>query len=162
MGGGLGAEGRSGPPADRGKAVGTVQSAWAVGWAAAAIIATVIFQLFPQEIAWRYLFFVGILPAFLVFYIRSKVHEPAIFKAAAEKAARPSPLAIFRRELLATTILGSVLSTGAQGGYYAIHDLPADIPADGAPPHGARSALISRSSSSARGAAISPAPIGAT
>jgi MFS family permease len=106
--------------ADRGKAVGTVQSAWAVGWAAAAIIATVIFQLFPQEIAWRYLFFVGILPAFLVFYIRSKVHEPAIFKAAAEKAARPSPLAIFRRELLATTILGSALSTGAQGGYYAI------------------------------------------
>ena len=82
--------------ADRGKAVGTVQSAWAIGWAAAAILATVIFQLFPQEIAWRWLFFAGILPAFLVFYIRSKVHEPAIFKAVTEKVARPSPFAIFR------------------------------------------------------------------
>ena len=106
--------------ADRGKAVGTVQSAWAIGWAAAAILATVIFQLFPQEIAWRWLFFAGILPAFLVFYIRSKVHEPAIFKAVTEKVARPSPFAIFRGELLMTTILGSALSTGAQGGYYAI------------------------------------------
>jgi MFS family permease len=58
--------------ADRGKAVGTVQSAWAWGWGAAAIVATAIFQLFPQEIAWRALFFVGILPALLVFYIRAR------------------------------------------------------------------------------------------
>jgi MFS family permease len=106
--------------ADRGKAVGTVQSAWALGWAAAAILATIIFQLFPQETAWRALFFVGILPALLVFYIRSQVREPAIFKAAAEKAARPSPWAIFQPGLLATTVLGAALSAGAQGGYYAI------------------------------------------
>jgi MFS family permease len=106
--------------ADRGQAVGTVQSAWALGWGAAAILATIIFQLMPQEVAWRALFFVGILPALLVFYIRTKVREPKIFKAVAEKAARPSPFAIFGRELLATTILGSALSTGAQGGYYAI------------------------------------------
>ena len=52
--------------ADRGKAVGTVQSAWAFGWGAAAILATIIFQLLPQEIAWRVLFFVGILPALLI------------------------------------------------------------------------------------------------
>jgi MFS family permease len=106
--------------ADRGKAVGTVQSAWAIGWAAAAILATVIFQLFPQETAWRVLFFVGILPALLVFYIRSQIREPSIFRAAAEQAARPSPWAIFRPGLLLTTILGSALSAGAQGGYYAI------------------------------------------
>jgi MFS family permease len=106
--------------ADRGKAVGTVQSAWAFGWAAAAIVATVIFQTFQQETAWRALFFVGILPALLVFYIRSKVREPAIFKAASVKAARPRPFAIFGPELLATTLLGSALSAGAQGGYYAI------------------------------------------
>jgi fucose permease len=62
----------------------------------------------------------GILPALLVFYIRSKVREPAIFKAVAEKPARPSPFAIFGHELLMTTVLGSALSTGAQGGYYAI------------------------------------------
>jgi MFS family permease len=105
---------------DRGKAVGTVQSAWAWGWGAAAILATGIFQLLPQEIAWRALFFVGILPALLVFYIRTKVPEPQIFREAAQSAARRSTLDIFRAELLPTTILGAVLATGAQGGYYAI------------------------------------------
>jgi MFS family permease len=33
---------------NRGKAVGTVQSAWAWGWGAAAILATIMFQLLPQ------------------------------------------------------------------------------------------------------------------
>ena len=106
--------------ADRGKAVGTVQSAWAFGWGAAAILATIIFQLLPQEIAWRALFFVGILPALLVFYIRTRVPEPAIFKAAAQSAPRRGMFDIFRRALLPTTVLGAVLTTGAQGGYYAI------------------------------------------
>jgi len=106
--------------ADRGKAVGTVQSAWAWGWGAAAILATIIFQVLPQEIAWRALFFVGILPALLVFYIRSKVPEPEIFKAAAQAAERRGAFAIFGAQLLPTTILGAALATGAQGGYYAI------------------------------------------
>ena len=105
---------------DRGKVVGVVQSAWAWGWAAAAIIATVIFQVFDQHIAWRLLFFVGILPALLVFYIRTKVPEPVIFKEAKQSAERRSALQIFGRELLPTTILGAALATGAQGGYYAI------------------------------------------
>jgi len=106
--------------ADRGKAVGTVQSAWAVGWGAAAILATVIFQLLPQEIAWRALFFVGILPALLVFYIRRHVPEPEIFHAASRSAERRGALAVFGGELLPTTLLGAALATGAQGGYYAI------------------------------------------
>jgi MFS family permease len=106
--------------ADRGKAVGTVQSAWAFGWAAAAILATVIFQVFPQPIAWRALFFVGILPALLVFYIRSKVPEPEIFRATAQSATRRSALEIFQAPLLPTTVLAAALATGAQGGYYAI------------------------------------------
>jgi MFS family permease len=105
--------------ADRGKVVGTVQSAWAWGWGAAAILATVIFQVLPQEIAWRVLFFVGILPALLVFYIRAKVPEPAIFKAA-QTEKRRGTFDIFRSELLPTTILAAALATGAQGGYYAI------------------------------------------
>jgi MFS family permease len=106
--------------ADRGKAVGVVQSAWAWGWAAAAIVATIIFQAFDQQIAWRLLFFVGILPAILVFYIRTKVPEPAIFQEAKQTAGRRGAFEIFGRELLATTILGAALATGAQGGYYAI------------------------------------------
>jgi len=106
--------------ADRGKVVGTVQSAWAFGWAAAAILATIIFQLLPQEIAWRALFFIGILPALLIVYIRAYVPEPEIFKAAALSAERRGSFEIFGSELLPTTLLGAALTTGAQGGYYAI------------------------------------------
>jgi MFS family permease len=109
--------------AHRGKAVGTVQSAWAWGWAAAAILATIIFQVFPQEIAWRALFFVGIAPALLIFYIRSYVPEPKVFvesRRAAMSGKGRSAFAIFGGELLSTTILGSILAIGAQGGYYAI------------------------------------------
>jgi MFS family permease len=106
--------------ADRGKVVGTVQSAWAWGWGAAAILATIIFEVLPQEIAWRSLFFVGILPALLVFYIRSKIPEPTIFKQATQNAPRRGTFDIFRRELLTTTILGSALAAGAHSGYYAI------------------------------------------
>ena len=105
---------------DRGKAVGTVQSAWAFGWAAAAILATVIFLILPQQIAWRALFFVGILPALLVFYIRRKVPEPEIFKAVVQGEVRRGALEIFHAPLLPTTLLAAALATGAQGGYYAI------------------------------------------
>ena len=106
----------------RGKAVGTVQSAWAWGWGAAAIIATILFQTLPQEWAWRCLFFVGIAPALLVFYIRTQVPEPAAFERAARISAaeKRSVFEIFGADLLPTTITGAILATGAQGGYYAI------------------------------------------
>ena len=51
----------------RGKAVGSVQSGWAIGWAIAALMATWLFSVFPTETAWRAMFWVGLLPAILVF-----------------------------------------------------------------------------------------------
>ena len=65
----------------RGKAVGSVQSGWAVGWGIAAIMATWFFSVLPQETAWRALFWVGLLPAFLVFFVRRFVDEPKVFTA---------------------------------------------------------------------------------
>jgi MFS family permease len=108
----------------RGKAVGTVQSAWAIGWGVAAIAATIVFQLLPQSTAWRVLFFIGLLPAFLVFFIRRFVDEPEVFAATKRdldaRRERTSLFAIFGPGLLTTTVLGSLLAIGAQGGYYAI------------------------------------------
>ena len=63
----------------RGKAVGTVQSAWAWGWGAAAIMATLAFQFLPQDWAWRVMFFLGLLPAGVVFFLRRFVPEPEVF-----------------------------------------------------------------------------------
>ena len=111
-------------PQHRGKAVGSVQSGWAIGWAIAALLATVLFTLLPQDTAWRTLFWVGLLPAFLVFFVRRFVDDPPVYKAAQERIAsgqpRASALEIFSPALIKTTILTSLLTTGAQGGYYAL------------------------------------------
>ena len=105
----------------RGKAVGTVQSAWAWGWGAAALLATAAFHLLPQEYAWRVMFFLGLLPAVAVFFLRRLVAEPAVFaKSRAGGSATRRPFSIFGAELLPTTVLGALLAIGAQGGYYAI------------------------------------------
>src|SRR5437764_7834405 len=108
----------------RGKAVGSVQSGWAIGWGIAALLATVFFSVLPPDTAWRALFWVGVLPAFLVFFIRRFVDEPPVFEAArrgaAAKAETANWLEIFSPAMLKTTVLTSLLATGAQGGYYAI------------------------------------------
>ncbi|WP_025804004.1 MFS transporter [Pseudomonas chlororaphis] len=108
----------------RGKAVGTVQSGWAIGWGAAALLYTLAFSLLPEDWAWRSLFWIGVIPAFLVLYIRKNVPEPEVFQRAQReqqsKAQRVSPLVIFSPELLKTTVLAALLCTGVQGGYYAI------------------------------------------
>lgn len=111
-------------PEHRGKAVGAMQSGWAVGWGVAALLATAFFTVFGQETAWRALFWVGIAPAILVFFIRRMVDEPKVFDEtqkkldAAGKAA--NFLEIFSPPVIRTTILTCLLSIGAQGGYYAI------------------------------------------
>jgi MFS family permease len=108
----------------RGKAVGTVQSGWAIGWGVAAIFYAVFFSLLPPAIAWRAMFWIGILPAFLVFYIRRHVPEPEVYSKTREKLARQRNssdfLGIFSRSLLRITGLTSLMAIGAQGGYYAI------------------------------------------
>jgi len=109
----------------RGKAVGTVQAGWAVGWGLAALFYTVLFRFLPEAVAWRALFWIGILPALLVFYIRRRVPEPQVYRDTREKlqaaGTRVGFLHLFSPEVLEITLLTSVLATGAQGGYYAIN-----------------------------------------
>src|SRR5689334_2038007 len=108
----------------RGKAVGAMQSGWAVGWGIAALLATVFFATMPAETAWRALFWVGITPALLVFFVRRFVDEPPVFaetqKNLAAAGAKPNFLEIFSPAIIKTTALTCLLSVGAQGGYYAI------------------------------------------
>ena len=108
----------------RGKAVGTVQGGWAIGWGVTAISYTVLFSVLPAATAWRAMFWIGILPALLVFYIRRYVPEPEVFRRtrAHERSLgeRSSFLDIFTPALLRTTLLTALLAVGAQGGYYAI------------------------------------------
>ncbi len=108
----------------RGKAVGTVQGGWAVGWGVTAISYTVLFSLLPAATAWRAMFWIGILPALLVFYIRRYVPEPEVFQqtraSEASLGKASNFLEIFGPAVLRTTLLTALLAVGAQGGYYAI------------------------------------------
>ncbi|GAB3624501.1 MFS transporter [Mariniluteicoccus endophyticus] len=108
-------------PAYRGRAVGSVQSGWAVGWGLAVVAFLIVTAFAPVEWAWRILFFLGIAPALLVVFLRRHVHEPEISQQARTSPARKSSLGgIFSPRILKTTILCSLLATGAQGGYYAL------------------------------------------
>ena len=104
----------------RGKAGGIVQSGWAIGWGAAALLSTAFLILLPAELAWRVLFFVGILPAFLALAVRRVVPESKLYLKTREEGPRPGPLAIFSPRYRGTTVRGCMLALGLHGGYYAI------------------------------------------
>jgi len=119
-------------PDQRGRVMGFIQSAWAVGWGLAVVAFTIVFSLADPETAWRILFMLGVLPALLILYVRRNVAEPEVYvatrrarkagtQAAIQSGATASPLAqIFRRDLLGTTLVGTLLGTGVQGGYFAV------------------------------------------
>ncbi len=111
-------------PQYRGRAVGSVQSGWAVGWGMAVLAQAALFSLLPADQAWRWMFAIGALPALLVLYLRAYVKEPQVAVEARAKATAAggsrSILAIFQGRILKTTILASLVATGCQGGYYAI------------------------------------------
>ena len=104
----------------RGRAVGCVQSGWALGWGLAVLLQVALFAVLPAEQAWRWLFAVGAAPALLVFWVRRNVEEPAIAQRQRATGARAGIWEIFAPGILRTTLLASLLGIGAQGGYYAI------------------------------------------
>jgi MFS family permease len=60
----------------RAKAIAVVQSSWAIGYAAAALVAWAVLQHWN----WRAVFFVGVLPALLTFWILREVPESEMWK----------------------------------------------------------------------------------
>lgn len=73
---------------DRGKALGFMQSSWAIGYALAAVVNWLV-----QDVAglgWRAVFFAGILPALYAFWVRRSVEEPEMWKADQAKSSRVS------------------------------------------------------------------------
>ncbi|WP_449350211.1 MFS transporter [Streptomyces shaanxiensis] len=105
----------------RGRTLGAIQSSWAVGWALAAIMYTLVFSVFDHGTAWRVMFWTGALPALLVVWMRRRVQDAPEAVAVREKSAgKGSFAAIFKPDLLRTTIFAGLLSTGVQGGYYTL------------------------------------------
>ncbi len=96
------------PAEHRGKALGIVQSSWAVGYAAAAAVAALVLPLW----GWRGVFFIGVLPALFTLWVQKRVREPEIWKTA--RAAAPKARAgfgeIFGRRRLRLTLLVTLMN----------------------------------------------------
>jgi MFS family permease len=108
----------------RGRAVGSVQSGWPVGYAAAALAYWIIFSLLPEHQAWRVLFLIGVLPGLLVVWMRRNIHESEAFNATATYREKTSALSnfalIFSPRMLPLTVMASLMAAGALGGNYTI------------------------------------------
>jgi MFS family permease len=122
LGIGLGGEWSSGavlvseswPTQHRGKAIGIMQSGWALGYIAAALLSAAILPHY----GWRVLFLAGLAPALLTLWIRRAVPEPEIWLANhSQTTSEPwfnKLTEIFtgklaKKTLLATTLTASVL-----------------------------------------------------
>jgi MFS family permease len=84
LGLGMGGEWNSGatlvaetwPSAWRGRALGIVQSSWAIGYALAAVVANIVIE----RMNWRWVFFAGVLPAIVTLWIQRSVPEPTLWE----------------------------------------------------------------------------------
>ncbi len=108
------------PAEHRGKAVGLVQSSWALGYIAAAVLASVILPLY----GWRTLFVLGVLPALVTVWIRRSIPEPEIW-IRASKEGKQSPMGsrygkILHRPLRRVTLVSSLLSSSLLFGYWGL------------------------------------------
>ena len=131
VGFGLGAEWTAGsvlvaetwPAAHRGKAIGLMQSGWALGYIAAALLAGAVVPVY----GWRPLFVLGILPALLTLWIRRAVPEPELWRqqrstssgrAAAPWTATLAP--IFRQPHVRRTVLATAIATALLFAYWGL------------------------------------------
>jgi MFS family permease len=96
------------PAEHRGKALGLMQSCWAIGYGAAAIVVALILPRF----GWRAVFFVGILPALFTWWIRRRVHEPEMWRRQ-RSASTPSTAAAAATVSVARSMTGLWFITAA-------------------------------------------------
>ena len=107
------------PAEHRGKALGIVQSSWAVGYAAAAAVAALVLPLW----GWRGVFFVGVLPAFFTLWIQKKVREPELWKKAraASAGVKAGFAEIFGRKRIRITVFVTVMNACTMFGWWGFN-----------------------------------------
>ena len=107
------------PSKHRGKAIGIVQSGWALGYILAVALSAAILPTF----GWRVLFAVGFLPALLTLWIRKFVKEPELWMTNVNRSRSSlfiGMAAIFKRPLSSITLRATLLSTAVMFGYWGL------------------------------------------
>ncbi|MFZ0640121.1 MAG: MFS transporter [Candidatus Acidiferrales bacterium] len=107
------------PAEHRGKALGIMQSTWAIGGMLAAGVA---WAILPRW-GWRGVFFVGVLPALAALWIQRRVPEPEIWKQRELAGGRaPSvPLQmLWRKDIRWNGFLATAMNTFSMLGYWGL------------------------------------------
>src|SRR6266705_6099384 len=100
----------------RGKALGLMQSVYAIGEAIAAMVVAIVLPHF----GWRAVFLVGVLPAILVLWIRRSVPESELWKQRAAGSQRVKLSLLLRGETLRNGILATAMNSFAMFGYWGL------------------------------------------
>jgi MFS family permease len=108
------------PAEHRGKAISLMQSGWAIGVIAAAIMTALILPNY----GWRWLFLVGIFPGLLTLWIRRNIDEPEAWRRSRddlqEKPTTLPVLAIFRAPLLRSTLVTLLMGSSLMFAYWGL------------------------------------------
>jgi MFS family permease len=99
----------------RGKGLALMQSFWAVG----EILAAAVVALVLPRFGWRAVFFVGILPALLVFWIRRGVEESRVWLERGQPRAGSWRL-LLRKDVLRNGLLATAMNAFAMFGYWGL------------------------------------------
>jgi MFS family permease len=100
----------------RGKALGLMQSSYAIGEAIAALIVLVVLPRF----GWRAVFFVGVLPALLALWVYTSVPEPAIWKDHKARRDRGTWKTLLPRRVLQVGALATAMNAFSLFGYWGL------------------------------------------
>jgi MFS family permease len=106
------------PAEHRGKALGLMQSCWAIGYGAAALVNMLVLPRY----GWRAVFFVGILPALITLWIRRRVQEPAMWRQArAEAPSVGQVLSTLRGSFVALTIALTLMNAATMFAWWGLN-----------------------------------------
>jgi len=110
------------PPEHRTKAVSIMQSGWALGYILAAGIAALVLDVLDLGPgAWRWLFVVGVLPAFATLWVRRRVKEPEVWtRRSHEYAFLGTFRVLFGPQLWRRTVLAILLTSSVQFAYWGL------------------------------------------
>lgn len=105
------------PAEHRGKALGFMQSTYAIGEMIAAAVVGFVLPRF----GWQAVFFVGVLPALLVFWIQRSVPEPAIWKEKGRSRGVADALRLmWRQDLRRNGIIATTMNAFSMFGYWGL------------------------------------------
>lgn len=115
------------PIAKRSRILSAIHSCYAIGWAVSTGLYLWLFSTVDTDVAWRYLFLVGVIPGLVAFWIRLKVKD-RVPVGQNSRDQKPTDSAEQRLPLLQLfaptqrriTLLAVMLGVGVQGIYYSV------------------------------------------